>query len=400
MSSGLQLEVSDIWYQKGQTAINNTFLEDRKVSISLPLRGRVFSAYSRIALEQIVLPTFKYTTAEWMLSVALGSYNASINTFAIFMQGHDPYMYSNLSVSARMLKNITITQQLQYEYLKKKLIGTKTELEKRIFRNGYANLSYERNFSSKITNTEVGLRYDFSFANARASVRKSNQEVRYFQAINGSLIYDQKSKYTSFSNHSSVGKGVIILNPYLDMNNNGRHDPDEPKATGLNIRTNAGRTQKNLRDTTIRITDLEAYAIVEVELDPSGFENIAWQLRKKNYSIAVDPNSVKRVDVAVSISGEVAGAIRDKDSGKKLGGIILHIYNSQLTLVASTITEVDGYFSYLGLAPGKYFIQIDKAQLKKLHVTTTNDTIYFKIIPSKEGSIVDGLEFLLSAMPN
>lgn len=140
--------------------------------------------------------------------------------------------------------------------------------------------------------------------------------------------------------------------------------------------------------------------MVEVELDPSGFENIAWRLHQKNYSITVDPNSVKSVEVAVLVSGEVAGKIKTKDSEKNLGGIILHIYNTQSTLMASTVTEVDGYFSCLGLVPGKYFIQIDKVQLKRLQLTTAVDKIHFTIVPSQEGSVVDGLEFLLLATLN
>jgi hypothetical protein len=399
MSSGLQVELSNAWFNKGQTAINNTFIEDRRISISMLFRGRSFSAYTRITLEQFVLPNFKYTNAECLISTSIGGYNASVTTFAVFRAEIEPYIYTNFSIATRVLKNTLLTQQLQYEYAQKKLIGIRTELENRLFRNGYVNLSFEKNYISDLTNIEAGLRYDFQFAQTRASVRKSNKVVRYMEAVNGSLIYDRKSKYLDFNNHTSVGKGNIILSPYLDMNGNGIHEAEEPKAPGLNIRINGGRIQKGLKDTTIRITDLEPYVTYNVELDASGFDNVAWQLYKKSYSVTVDPNSVKRIDVPVRVSGEVSGRITMINNNQQtgLGRMIVHFYNERSAIVASTFTEADGYFSYLGLLPGSYMAKIDSLELSRLRLSVEPEALSFTIARSTEGSVVDNLEFAVKS---
>ncbi|WP_295792302.1 hypothetical protein [Mucilaginibacter sp.] len=400
LNSGLQIELNDTWYKKGQTAINNTFSEERKVILSAPIRSGFFSAYTRFTLDQIILPATHYTTAEWLISGAIWNLNATINTYGLFIENNSPYYYSNLSISARVFKGFLFTQQAQYEYSSNRLIGFKEELERRFLKNGYLNVSYENNISSQIQTVEVGIRYDFSFAQTGSSIRKSNYSTRYFLSANGSLIADHPSKYFGLNNHSSVGKGGLTVIPFLDLNLNGKRDPGEPRVAGLKLRINGGRVEQNIKDTTIRITDLEPYINYTVELDPQSFDNISWQMRKHNFSVAIDPNKIKVIDVPITVSGEVSGHVSLKDiTGLKgQGRIIVGLYrNNNAKMAARTITETDGYFTYLGLPPGDYVAKIDTDQLKKLNLGSAPAAIKFVIKKSTEGSIVDGLEFTLTS---
>ncbi len=396
LSSATQLELSDTWYKKGQTAISNTYLEDRKAILSFPVRTAGFSAYSRITLEQIMLQNTTYTTAQWLLSGAFGTYSAGVNTYGSFIADGNPYIYSDFSISTRTLKNILITQHAQYEFVGKKLVGIKTELEKRIFKNGYLNASFDRNFNSKISNAELGFRYDFSYAQAGASIRKSGNLVNYLQSVRGSLIYDSHTDYFDANIRTSVGKGMVLVVPFLDLNGNGRRDPNEPKVPGLKVRVNGGRVQENVKDTTIRITDLEAFANYILELDPTAFDRIAWQLKKKVYSVAADPNFLKIVEVPVMVSGEVSGRVtlRNGADEKGMGRMLVSIFNAHV-MVARTVTEADGYFTYLGLPPGAYSAQIDAAQLEKLHLTSLPAEVPFTIARNIDGSVVDNLYFVV-----
>jgi hypothetical protein len=395
LPSGLQLEVNNSWYKKGQTAINNTFLEDRRAVLSFPIRGSTFSVYSRLTLEQIILPSIKYTTAQWLISSVFGNYSTSINTYSLFIENNKPYVYSDLSVSTRIFRSILFTQELQYEYVEKKVVGTKSSMERRLFKNGYVNVSYERNFSSNITNTEIGLRYNFSFAQTRTAIRSNNRSLNFLQSINGSLVHDTRSRLNDFSDHSRVGTGAVILIPYLDLNGNGKRDADEPKAPGLKANINGGRIKPNIKDTTIQITDLESYTNYNIELDPAGFDRVAWQLPKKNYAVIIDPNFVKRIEVPVLVSGEASGRIIFKNKGneKGQGRMLICFYNDRLGLIARTVSEIDGYFTYLGLLPGAYTAQIDTAQLSKLHMVSLSGSLKFTIARNSEGAVADGLMF-------
>jgi hypothetical protein len=56
-------------------------------------------------------------------------------------------------------------------------------------------MSFERNFRNDITLAEAGLRYDFSFAQAGASVRQYGDRTSFVQYARGSVINDRKQSF-------------------------------------------------------------------------------------------------------------------------------------------------------------------------------------------------------------
>ena len=230
--------------------------------------------------------------------------------------------------------------------------------------------------------------------------RETNKKLTFVQYARGSLINDRKTKYLGTDNRTNVGRGGISIVPFIDLNSNGKKDPGEPKAYGLNLKANGGRIEKSNRDTTIMILGLEPYTNCFIELDPASFENVAWRLPKQTYNIAVDPNIVKSVEIPVIVAGEANGNVfLEKDGEKKgLGRIIIGIYKGTKS-TGKTLSEDDGYFSYFGLTPGKYIAKIDTAQLRKLGMITEQDSLQFNIKGGIEGDIVDGLDFILRLKP-
>ncbi|MGN6618142.1 MAG: hypothetical protein ACTHJ5_13295 [Ilyomonas sp.] len=112
MPSNLQFELDYTRYKKGQKAINNTFLEERKAIISYPFRGNKLSAFSRLTAYQIVLPPSgvsnlksspsKYTNLEALFSGVVYGLNTNFTTYALFTHSAQPYVYSNLSLVFRL----------------------------------------------------------------------------------------------------------------------------------------------------------------------------------------------------------------------------------------------------------------------------------------------------------
>lgn len=211
-------------------------------------------------------------------------------------------------------------------------------------------------------------------------------------------MYDGKTNYIGANNQTSVGKGGILILPFLDLNCNGRHEPNEPKAFGLKLRINGGRIEQNAGDTTIRITGLEAYASYYIELEKNSFDNIAWQIRNLTISVAADPNRFKLIEVPVAVVGEASGKVSFTGINglTSLARIIVNIYNTDSILVAHMLTESDGFFDFIGLAPGEYTISVDATQLAKLQMTSS-PALTFKISRNEEGDIVNNLEFILQA---
>jgi len=398
LPSNMQFDLNYTWYDKDQKAIFYNYREERKASLSIPLKIGKLNTFQRFSLYQIVLPSSKYTTGEWLISGSLFGVNTNLTTYALFPEEEKPYVYSDLSFSFRLPAGFIFMPQVQYGYTEAKLFSAKARIEKHVLKNGFINLSYEQNFSNNLKLAEVGFRYDFSFAQTGASVRQYDEKTSFIQYARGSLINDRKTRYLGTDNRPNVGRGGISVVPFIDLNANGKKDPGEPKAYGLNLHSNGGRIEKSDRDTTIRILGLEPYTKCFIDLDPNSFENVSWRLQKQTYSVTVDPDIVKLIEIPINVAGEATGKVfLVKDGEKKgQGRITVNIYDSRHNIIAKTLTEDNGYYSHFGLVPGIYSAKIDTAQLAKLKMTSEPEIIPFAIEGSLDGDIVEGLDFVLS----
>ncbi|MDM8161064.1 SPOR domain-containing protein [Labilibaculum sp. K2S] len=395
--SNLNLVVDYTRYVKDQIAINTNTLEERKLSLSLPIRTPNFSAYSRLALNQMIYPSGKSTRAEIMFSGSIFGANTNLKTNAMFSNGSQVNVSSNLSMAFGLPSACTFSPRLQYNYSQNELVFVSATLQKKVFKKAYLDISYNYNLTSETSTAQIGLRYDFSFGSASVSARRSNNKISFSQSARGSLMYDRSTKYLGTSNRNTVGKGGIIFLPFLDYNCNGHHDKGEPKTWGLKLKIK-GCSRVNMdRDTIIRVVNMEPYRNYTVQIDPNSFNNIGWKIEKKILSIEVIPNYFKRVEIPVSVVGEVAGTVYHRDGEKQngIGRIIVNFYNSDSIRIARTLTEVDGYFSYLGLPVGSYTVRVDSAQLQKLNLIAMPDILPFTIKRKVDGDYVDGLELVL-----
>ena len=397
LPSNLQLDLNYTWYDKNQKAISFNYREERKATLSMPLRIGKFFSYQRFSFYQIILPSNKYTTGEWLFTGSLFGVSTNLTTNAIFVEKADPYLYSNLSMALRIPGGFILIPQAQYAYTTNKFISTKVGLEKRMLEHGYLNLSFEHYFAGNMQMAELGFRYDFSFAQTGASVRQSNKRTTLVQYARGSLLNDSKTKYLGTDNRTNVGKGGISITAFLDINANGQKDAGEPKAYGLNLHTNGGRIERTGRDSTTRILGLEPYTTCFIELDPNSFENISWRFPVQTLSVAVDPDIIKNIEIPITVVGEATGNVSIDKNGVKSGQgrIIMGFYNSVFKQTARAITEDDGYYSFFGLAPGDYTVRIDTTQLSRLGMTSEPESLQFKISSGIDGDIADRLDFTL-----
>jgi hypothetical protein len=406
LKSDLQIELDYTRYKEGQTAINNTFKEERKAIISFPFRRKKFTLFSKLSVYQIVLPNskygtnLKYTTVEGLLSGVIFGVNTNLTTYGLLTDQSSPYVYSNLSTAFRLPGKIIFTPQVQYEYARLKIIDLRAEMGKYINSRGYLNAYYENNYKAGFQSVGIGLRYDFSFAIGGLSVTRGNHgSGNMVQSASGGMVYDDVRHRASLNNRNNVGKGAITVIAYLDMNGNGQRDYNEPTVSGVGVSVNGGRVKYNKSDKSIEVTDLEAYANYTVKLTES-FENIAWHIRNKTISIAIDPNQFKVVEVPVNIVNEVAGMVYLKEDSiqKPLSRIKVSFYRKDFTLAGEIITESDGSFNFSGLAPGSYTAQINAAQMQKLHLKGLPWSLPFTITVNKNGDFVDGLRFILQSL--
>jgi hypothetical protein len=106
------------------------------------------------------------------------------------------------------------------------------------------------------------------------------------------------------------------------------------------------------------------------------------------------------LEVPISVFGEASGMVymQGKSGKKGLGRVLVCFYDKQGRFMNKTLTEPDGYFSYLGLPPGSYIARVDTSQLRKINMIASPEILEFEMEIGEDGSVIDNLEFTLSTL--
>lgn len=404
LPSNLQMELYYSKYNPGQQAIRLNYTEERRMVVSKPFHLLTVSALSRLTISQNLiehpnsyLPPTKYTIPEFLLSGASHRISVSITTSAFVLDKINTSVFSDASLSTTLPGGVLFTPQIRFDYKLNKFNMVKYSLEKRFIKYGVINASYQNNLIINSPIYQIGFRYDFPYARMGISAMQSNGINSLTEFASGSLIYQPQVNYLDINVNTNVGRGGLIFLPFLDINNNGKKDTNEYKVSGLNVMVSGGGIRKFRKDTTIVISGLEPYTNYFVELDANSFENMAWKIKKTKMNIAIEPNKLKLIYIPISIVGEASGTVYQKRKNEEtgLGRIIVGFYTFDSVLVNKTLTESDGYFSYLGLLPGSYYAKIDQEQLNKIQMASSPSSQVFIIKSGIDGDVVDGLKFTL-----
>ncbi len=398
--SSFQIDLNYIKYDKDQTAINYNYLEERKISVSVPIRSKYFSAYSRFSVNQIILPTTKFTSAQFLMSGSIYGISTNLTTYALFNErSKNPTIYSTLSQTYRLPYQLLLSPQVQYDFSNSSVTNIILRLERPFMKQGFVNVGFENNFIRNSHLFEIGLRYNLNFAQTSFTSRIGNLNSTFVESARGSLLLDNQRGYITANDRSSIGKGAVTIIPFLDINGDNKYDSTEPSVPGLKIKNMGGSVIYNEDKTQIRIFDLQPYTQFVIQLDTLSLDNIAWKIENSVIALETVPNQFKTIHIPVKVLGEVSGMVYLKNNTSKngQGRITINIYNSSKTLVKQMLSEGDGYFSFLGLMPGNYTAEIDSNQLENIGYTASPTSIPFTIESDEYGDIVDDLEFVLEA---
>jgi hypothetical protein len=390
------LEIDYANYVDGQRATIFNANEERKIKLSVPFRYKKINGFFKLDYSQMIYSEFYYNQGNAMVSAYYNQFSANTSLQMNWVGQKTPFITNEMSVSYRMRNGFIVRPSARYNISENSIMSCKAEIEKRISK-AYLLLSYEQYFTMKDHYVNLTFRYDLPFARASASVAQSRNKVMTSGSAQGSLAFGG-DKYTHVSNNSSVSKGGILLYPFLDLNRNGVFDKGEHMVKLNTVKLSGGRAIYNEKDSIVRIPDLNAFISYTIEFSDKDLESISWRFKNKIYSILVDPNQFKRVDVPVLSVGEVSGMtyIDKNNELKGLGRIILKFLDKSSNIeVAQTLSESDGYVYYLGLEPGDYVACIDSAQLSNLGFTVDPPCREFTIKTSEDGDIVGGLDFIL-----
>lgn len=395
---GASVAVSYNWYAPGQKAIPFKSSEERKFNLSLPFRIKKIVAYAKFDFQQMVYETFSYNQLNTALSAYYKNLNVNSTTQINWVGSTTPYISTDLAFSLRLSGGITTRASTQFIPTSSSFNYVRAEVEKR-FSNGLFSAYYERNLMYGGNSVNVTFRYDLPYARTSLSVGYNNQDVVTSESVQGGLMFGGGNGYIYTGKNPAMAKGGIAVYPFLDLNNNGRLDQGEKMINLPSLKIMGSNLKFSKKDSVIRIPDLNPFTSYFLEFSDYDLDNITWKFPKKTYSVLIDPNQFKRLEVPVVPMGEITGIayMNYKGTLKGTGRIQIIINEKGSRKVVTTIlSESDGYIYYLGLLPGEYTAQIDPAQLSALGLISDPAEHAFTIRISEDGDSVDGIEFILS----
>jgi hypothetical protein len=384
-------------YVEGQQATIDQMDEERTIQLSLPYRFKKFGGNTKLTFNQFIYDVFNFNQLNALVSARYKNNSLNMSVASNWINNQNPFITSTLVFSKRFNNGIIIRPTIQYNISENNLVRMRAEIEKRAARITYS-ASLEKNFQFGTNNINFSIRYDLPYARTGVSSFYNDNQLAIQQNAQGSLAFGAGNGSINTGYNSAMGKGGIICYPFLDLNQNDIKDADEPRVFVKNVRVSGGKIKSIEKDSIIRISDLNSFVKYKLTFDDGELENIGWKFKHKTYQVLIDPHQFKKIEIPVLVFGEVTGIIFENsaDQNNGLGRITIQIYDKLGNKVAETQSESDGYYSYLGLKPGEYFLKIDEVQLRKIGYHIDSNQLKVTINPSFSGDFVENLNFILS----
>jgi hypothetical protein len=385
-------------YKKGELVTRFNALEEAKIEISTPFKTDLFSGFSKLKFNQFVYESFKFNQIDFTFSSYYKQLSINSSILANWIGKKNPFISNKLSLAYRLRRGLVLRSSAEYNLRDNTVTRLKTEIEKR-FSQMYLSASYERTFASSNNAFFLNVTYNLPFARAGVSSLLTNKKIAFSENIQGSLAFGGGNNYIHSDSNSAVGKGGILFYPFLDLNENGILDNGEKMVLLPSVKISGGTAVISEKDSIVRVSGLNAFVSYIIEFSNSDLQNISWKFKNNSYQVLVNPNQYKRIFVPIVSSGEVNGTVYLSTGGikKGQGRIVLQIFDSMHKKVAETVSESDGYYSYLGLKLGNYRIRLEDNQLEKLNYQAKPQEQEFVVNVSEEGTIVDRLDFTMMA---
>jgi hypothetical protein len=227
--------------------------------------------------------------------------------------------------------------------------------------------------------------------------QRIGKQVYVSQVQRGSIQYDQDVHAFRFDRRNSVGYGVAVVRPFMDVNDNGKREENETLLPGVKAKISGASGVPSGSKKTYYYNSLRPYDKYIVQVDQFSIDDPTLKPTNDNYSVTINPNMVNAINIPIVTVSDVSGLIeRQTPQGNSgTGGIKVLFTNLSKEVTTTVQTFSNGEYYYLGLLPGMYRAEIDPAQLTKYGYVTEPVYREFEIKPGASGMSLEAINFLL-----
>ena len=235
----------------------------------------------------------------------------------------------------------------------------------------------------------------------------SFQMVNTYQAIGGQVVGGQSLSGTALfnrarsrmvmgndiSNGRAIGYGGIDGDVFLDMNGNGRHDPNEPGIAGVRITVGSQQAVSDAAGQFV-VGSLLSFVPTMVEPDSGSLPNPMWIIDRPALAVVPRPNSFAPLSIPVLPAGGIAGTIVLASGARGPAGAEVQILNLATQEIRRVVSFSDGSFEFYKLRPGSYEISASSATLKRAGATASSVTI--EVPKQSDAVFIEGVRLMLT----
>jgi len=378
-------------YLKKQTIVQTTNWGESELGMNLPIWNKKLKIYLRSTSRL----AFSDARHSFISESAISLFYKRINTGFSLITSAESVLSCNTSFYFK--KNWSILHTSLYNLSRKSPLSSSVQLQKRFSKLFFAEANFTYSYSTKAVQAGVSVYFNFNFMRTAVNASVQDNDLSSTQTVAGSVHFTSGPNPVFVSNANGVGRAGLDVLVFLDINHNNTREENEPLLSNASVAINRGKQIFTENDSIHRFVSLEPYSPYVLTVANNGFPSLSWMIEKTTWSVVTSPNQIKKVFIPVKPMGEVDMNISLARNSEVTPAyrLIVYIVDGENHQVGKGLTEQDGSFSFLGLAPGNYRIKFDDKQLKGLGLSTTYTPIPFEIKVSSQGDYVEGIAITL-----
>lgn len=260
-----------------------------------------------------------------------------------------------------------------------------------------ARVSFQREFVIEPRNIYgVGLSRKFKFASVGLSGEyDTNDGSQVLVNVSFGIGRDPRTGEWHASADPVAEKGAVSARAFLDRNTNGVFDNGDEALPDIRFATSRGSPRETTdADGVVFLTGLTPYEARDVMLPARSLSDPYWVAQPEGVSVMPRPGRAAVVDFPVVTTGEIDGTAYLESNGvrREVSEVTVQLVDVAGTVVKEAKTAYDGFYLFDSLMPGRYTVQVDPAQLKRLNLAASAP----KTLDIRgDGTIVSGADIAL-----
>lgn len=295
------------------------------------------------------------------------------------------------------VQGMFVRGQAQYDLRKNAMQSVEMQLSKTFFRDARLQLGVTYNIERSALMTQVSFTLDLNKVRSTTMVNSSNSNVSARQNFTGSLGWDMPNKHISMGNRQQAGRGAAAVLLFVDNNSSGKYDAGDELLPYNGVKLDRSTIVQVGSDSILRLNQLQSYYLYNLSVNRNAINDPTLVPQKDKFSFIADPNQYKRIEIPFYRGGIIQGTALIEREGQQYGQgglrIILKAVGHDNEQTVRSFN--DGGFYFMDIAPGRYTIEVDQAQLGFLEVQQLQKT-ELEIKALAEGDFIEGLEIILS----